>query len=401
MSNNSDASASVEVVFEYQPKWYHTYLRINGRGGCSCAVGCDNCTVPRDVTIVRFHPRVNAVGNHAFEDCYKLREVVFNERLQRIDASAFSNCTSLSTITFPSTVTKIDNHAFYKCSNLREVEFNDGLKLIGTHAFYECTSLPSITFPSAVTTIREWAFSRCDSLSEVVFNDGLKTIRLQAFSDCTSLSSITLPSTVTEIGDKAFRGCNNLREVVFHEGLQKIEFGAFDGCTSLSSITIPSTVAEIGYGAFCNCRNLREVVLHGVPRKIGLRTFDNCASLDRFTFPTISTRLDNLIKTGHWEEIENEVNEVLGVVERSSGQLFVSAQIMGGGNNWIRVRDDLDKNVRLISRYEVKEGTSIFELALWKLKLDQVDKANPIPRKKCRMDVPGPVKDTILQYLPL
>ena len=26
--------------------------------------------------------------------------------------------------------------------------------------------------------------------------------------------------------------------------------------------------------------------------------------------------------------------------------------------------------------------------------------ANPIPRKKCRMDVPGPVKDIILQYLP-
>ena len=41
----------------------------------------------------------------------------------------------------------------------------------------------------------------------------------------------------------------------------------------------------------------------------------------------------------------------------------------------------------------------MFELALWKFKLDQVDEANPIPRKKCRMDVPGPVKDIILQYL--
>ena len=31
----------------------------------------------------------------------------------------------------------------------------------------------------------------------------------------------------------------------------------------------------------------------------------------------------------------------------------------------------------------------MLELALWKFKLDQVDGANPIPRKKCRMDVPG------------
>ena len=131
--------------------------------------------------------------------------------------------------------------------------------------------------------------------------------------------------------------------------------------------------------------------------------FQECTSLpsiERFTFPTISTRLDTLIRTGHWEHIENEVNEVRGVVEWSNGELFVSAQAMGGGRNWNRVRESIAKISRLISCYELKEATSILELALWKFKLDQVDKANPIPRKKCRMDVPGPVKDIILQYLP-
>ena len=53
----------------------------------------------------------------------------------------------------------------------------------------------------------------------------------------------------------------------------------------------------------------------------------------------------------------------------------------------------------MISYYEIKEATSILELALWKFKLGQVDEANPIPRKKCCMDVPGPVKDIILTYL--
>ena len=73
---------------------------------------------------------------------------------------------------------------------------------------------------------------------------------------------------------------------------------------------------------------------------------------------------------------------------------------MGEGRNWNAVRIDLDKIIRLISHYELKEAASMFELALWKFKLDQLDKVNPIPRKKCRMDVPGPVKDIILQYLP-
>ena len=284
MSNNNDTSAEVE--FEY-----------TGKG----------CSVPKDVTIVRFHPSVNVVGYWAFRNCKQLREVVFNEGLQKIGICAFYYCRSLSSIKLPSTVIEIGGFAFKICNNLREVIFNEGLKKIGASAFYQCTSLSSITFPP----------------------------------------------TVTEVDDYAFYGCSNLREVMFR----------------------------------------------GVPREVGNDAFCNCTSLERFTLPTISTRLDNLIQTGHWDEIENEVDEVRGVVERS-GELFASAQTMDRGRNWNRVRDDLDKIVRLISYYELKEGTSMFELALWKFKLDQVDRANPIPRKKCRMDVPGPVKDIILQYLP-
>ena len=139
------------------------------------------------------------------------------------------------------------------------------------------------------------------------------------------------------------------------------------------------------------------MVFHGVPRKIGKDAFRNCTSFGRFTFPTISTCLNTLIQTGHWDEINNRVDTVRGVVERSGGEFFVSAQTMDRGRNWSTVRRDLDKIIRVISCYELKEAASIFELALWKFKLDQVDKANPIPRKKCRMDVPGPVKDIILE----
>ena len=42
----------------------------------------------------------------------------------------------------------------------------------------------------------------------------------------------------------------------------------------------------------------------------------------------------------------------------------------------------------------------LFELALWKAKIDQVDDVDEITsRDAYRIEVPGPVKDTILQYL--
>ena len=260
-----------------------------------------------------------------------------------------------------------------------------------------------VRFHPSVVEVEEEVFQYCNKLKEVIFNDGLQKIGYNAFWSCKLLSSITLPSTVTEIGSYAFYGCRNLREATLNWGLQKIGESAFQDCTSLSFITFPSTVIEIGEYAFYYCSNLREVVFLGVPREIGVGAFSNCTALERSTFLTISTRLDNLIQTGHWDEINNRVGIVRGVVERSRGnlfrRLFLSAQTMRGGNNWNAVRRNLDDITRVISYYELKEATSMIELALWKFKLDQVDKANPVPRKKCRMDVPGPVKDIILAYL--
>ena len=73
--------------------------------------------------------------------------------------------------------------------------------------------------------------------------------------------------------------------------------------------------------------------------------------------------------------------------------------------NWGRMRiievdkEKLDKIVKLITYYEVKEATTLFELALWKAKIDQADRGRLLIRGSCRVEVPGPVKDSILQYL--
>lgn len=65
------------------------------------------------------------------------------------------------------------------------------------------------------------------------------------------------------------------------------------------------------------------------------------------------------------------------------------------------MKQDINRLNKLIIYYEMKEATTLSELAFWKATIDTDDViVNPTSRCPChRIEVPGPVKDTILHYL--
>ena len=309
-------------------------------------------------------------------------------------------------VRFHPSVIEVEEKAFMDCIKVKVVVMNDGLNIIGDRAFWKCYSLQSINIPSSVTKINSWAFYWCKCLREVVLNEGLREIGGKAFCECTSIERITTPSTVVEIGEFAFMKCVRLRELVFSEGMKKIGFNALEGCTSLENISIPSTVVEIGNYAFSGCSNLREVVIHNEEIQIGGESFLRCTSLERFKFPGLSTRLDNIIQAGQ-RDIEAKMDGI-SAVEWRSGELTIPVvhreienRLWGMEIVIAAVVDEekLNKIIRLIRHYEMKEATTLFELALWKATIDQADNDDNIDRIAHRIEVPGPVKDTILQYL--
>ena len=79
-----------------------------------------------------------------------------------IGKSAFSGCTSLTSITIPNSVTSIGDRAFYNCKSLTSITIPNSVTSIGGRAFYGCTSLTSITIPESVTSIRGSAFRNCN-----------------------------------------------------------------------------------------------------------------------------------------------------------------------------------------------------------------------------------------------
>jgi len=355
------------------------------------------------ITHVQFHPSVTVVNDRSFV-CCRLREVVLNEGLQKIGYKAFQNCELLQSINLPSTVIEIGEGAFDGCYNLRKVVLNDGLKTIEKAAF-RSTSLQEIVLPSTVAEIRASAFVDCRSMSKVVLNEGLTVIGGKAFQHCTSLESVIIPSTVTNIQNGAFNKCRNLSKLTLNEGLKLKQIGvkAFENCQSLEVVSLPSTLKEIRQNAFGLCSNMRVVTLHeGLKGTIIEKNVFQNSPLESFKFDYTSARLNDIIQSGHWVGIERKIDNMRHV-ELSGSELLISvADIDMSSTWWVTVKERLDPVINLITYYETKAATSLFELALWKakIKISQVeDTSTQGGRDACRIEVPGPVKDVILQYL--
>ncbi|MCQ5077716.1 leucine-rich repeat protein, partial [Alistipes putredinis] len=240
-----------------------------------------------DLRSVVIPTNVTTVGYSAFKRCSSLTTVTFEKesQLKTIGGDyyygAFSDCTALTSIEIPASVETIGNTAFSDCSSLATVTFEKGsrLKTIGNNAYYRCTSLTSIEIPASVETIEKKAFMHCSSLATVTFEKGsqLKTIAGDsydgAFSDCTALTSIEIPASVETIEATAFKRCSKLATVTFEKGSQlktigggysssshfgtySDYYGAFSDCSSLTSIEIPASVETIEATAFKRCSKL-------------------------------------------------------------------------------------------------------------------------------------------------
>jgi len=242
---------------------------------------------------------------------------------------AFYGCTSLTSVTIPSSVTSIVWDAFKGCTNLTSATIGNSVTTIYGSAFENCTNLANITIPDNVTSISysvfggtAWLNNQPDGLvyagkvaykykgtmpanTSITLQNGTKGIANQAFYGCTGLTSITIPNTVTSIGYFPFEYCSNLPAITLDAGntayiaedgvlytKDKTVLLAYPEGKAATTFSIPSGVISIVEGAVFNCSKLTSIIIPNSVTSIGGRAFTSCTGLTSITIPASVTRID-------------------------------------------------------------------------------------------------------------
>ena len=124
--------------------------------------------------------------------------------------------------------------------SFNEFQYFIGVKSIGSSAFSNCSGLTSITIPNSVTSIGNYAFRSCSGLISIKVEDG--NPKYDSRNNCNAI--------IQKSNNSLIVGCKN---TVIPNSVTNIGEYAFSECYGLTSITIPNSVTSIGSFAFSWC----------------------------------------------------------------------------------------------------------------------------------------------------
>lgn len=180
----------------------------------------------------------------------------------RLQEGVFRDCTHVTSITLPDTITEIPDYAFYRCSKLTRVNIPASVTSIGNSAFSECRALQTVTLPEGLVTLGRNAFGNADELGGmIVLPSTLTSVEAFTFYYCNNLQGVVIQSDLTP-GGFAFYG-GSLEFVYIREGASVSIKSDDIFSRSLRLIIIPASVTNISAGAFEYCNHLTIVTPAG------------------------------------------------------------------------------------------------------------------------------------------
>lgn len=348
----------------------------------------DNCEALASITINSV-----SVGEWLSGNRY-IQKIILGEGVKTIAASAFSNCTNLSSVVIPGSVEEVGEDVFYHCDalatvqvdskeigewfseleNLKDVVVGDNTEIIQARAFSNCTALENVVLGKSVSSIGDFAFYDCENLKVVNIPQSLQTIGEKAFYG-SGITSFVIPQIIESIGLGAFEHCDALESVEFHcaeigkwfarsEGINEIWMGeevttigkgAFFRCTALENVSIGKIVTTIGEAAFDECTAMTALTIPATVTAIGQDAFYNCVNLIKFTMKN-PVPLENMAAAFSGCSSDAVLYVPAGSLEdyqNACPKIFKEILEIGSGSTTEAVTTDNGETYQVVVSYEV------------------------------------------------
>ena len=239
----------------------------------------ENCT---DLTAVTIPSSITSIGTNAFSGC-GMTKVTLNSNA--IASKTYTSSSNLKGVfgyqvkeyILGEEVTSIGNYAFYDCSYTLDFVFErETPPAFGTNVFYN-TSCP-IYVPNETAVD---AYKAAENMSSYASRVQVRPIEVDG-----------IRYQIQEDGTLAVAAGYYLGEVVIPESVEydgvatavtSIAANAFKNCTGLTSVSIPESITSIGSDAFKNCTSLTTVTIPEGVTTIGSSAFSGCTSLTKVT----------------------------------------------------------------------------------------------------------------------
>jgi hypothetical protein len=254
---------------------------------------------------IRIPASVREIADGAF--CWEghLKDLSFEEGIEKIGVSAFANCVHLCDLAFPASLITIEAKAFFRCSDVRRITFaaRSRLKYIRSEAFSP-HAWSQVVIPASVVELDPYAFTGKIGREQVAFagpplfliqNDFLLSVDSRVlFRSFSRPVGEPIGSNIEVIGAHAFEG-QEYCTFAFESGTKLREIGssAFASCDGLTECNVPESVEILGDRCFEACSHMETITFEVSSRlsKIGERAFAGC-KLQSIAIPALTEEID-------------------------------------------------------------------------------------------------------------
>lgn len=267
--------------------------------------------IPETVHYLNTDFAVNVINKAAFSNISTLTSVTIPKTVTEIRAEAFNGCTALKTIKIGGIIEYCGKNTFsgtaiskpiytgknlvYYPANLTEYKINEGTEKVLEYAFSDCKEMSAIIIPASVKIIYAKTFANCDKLENIVVADGNQTFDSRDKCNAIILTSenkivkgcknSTIPNGIKTIGRISFAN-TSISKIDIPNTVTTIEDSAFYN-NELTNITIPESVSKIGASAFIKNKKLAVVNFNASncePMDEKYPVFEQCMSLTSVNF---------------------------------------------------------------------------------------------------------------------